>query len=660
MYNLDGEDEIELTHGGRALSSLGYLEESDSDSEQNHFSDAEEEEFGGFTKVETPEGQDPEDRYKSKSDVMKEVISKSKYYRYMTQKEQEERMELTSQLDKEFDEIRDLLEFQTKKEEEEVVEEKDKDEENVESSKDADYDRLAKLLSRPGIKKAMPSDPLKDEEERQRIKEEQLKKLEEERLARMEGKEVAKKEVRFSADDLDDYSTRQWLPDGHELGDDEDEYPESQNKRRKFDDDEDERPSKVRPLKESKKVSLRERYGQLVDEIIEKASDILQVKTDDEVKNIIADCHMLSIEVYDIASQIKDDLVKVSRDSVKELHKSFIEQLDQGSDSVVLPLSGIFIAQLLGNVWSITDRRHHVLSPLIISLGSMISLSKIQSKQDMVLYQLLLNLFYNNVEGPKRSSTEAINAIITLLTRFVTANDQKIEIQNLKLSPLLAVNDSLFKVSSIKTLKTSKDIIKPLSLLVLSEEDEEVSDVLKLQFVHTLLNLLTQYMSLYEDEVGFIDLFELTSGIVTKVSKVFNLPTALKGKCNNYTKKATAIIKSLKSKRYALQQFAKKPESISLLTPDFQERYFGTKVSETKAKRDEKKLRKKYKSEQRGAEKELRKDSQFIADIKLKKQVKADNLRNQRTKDAFKFFENQQREANEHQRNKKRKSLSGL
>lgn len=640
LYNLDDEEEVELTHGGRSLSSLSYFEESSDSDERDHLEDEEDgDDFGGLTKVDTPEDYDPESKYKTKGDIMKEVISKSKFYKYMNQKEQEERMALVKQLDDEFDEIKDLLDYQPKKEDGESGT-------TEEPQEETDYDRLVKLLSRPGVKKGIALDPLKDEEEKQRVEAERKQQLEIERLARMDGEVPKQPVVQFSADDLDDYSTRKYL------GDDFADKPET-NKRRKTEETTD------RPLKESKKISLKERYNELIEEIISKTDEIYVAVSNEEIKKIVSDCHTLGLEIYDICSQITEEIAVASRDFVKVLHKSFIQNLENGTSGVPT-LEGIFLSRLMGHMWSITDRRHHVLTPLVISLGSMLAISKVESKKDMVLYLLHINLFYSFVEGAKRFSTEPINALLTILDLFVEVNSKKQDEEDkIKLTPLLSLKPTLLKIDKIKSFTKKTEISDPISLLHLNNDDAP-SDLLKLQFVYSALNMLQQYMDLYKNEIGCIPLFEMTQEAVERLQKVTNIPKVIKEKCVSYIKYAQSIVSQLKSHRYPLQQFTKKPESISQLTPDFQERYFGTKVTENKAKRDAKKLVKKFKSEQRGAEKELRKDSQFIANLKLQKQLKADKERNLKTKDAFKFFENQQREANELKRSKKRKSVSGL
>ncbi|EPQ28256.1 uncharacterized protein PFL1_04083 [Pseudozyma flocculosa PF-1] len=106
MFNLnDGDDEV-LTHYGQSLSGFDDLADiglPDEDDEgnmdgANH--------FGGFD--EDGEDDDP-DRVKTKAEVMREVMAKSKFHKLERQKIRDEDEELRMQLDDDLGGIRDLL-----------------------------------------------------------------------------------------------------------------------------------------------------------------------------------------------------------------------------------------------------------------------------------------------------------------------------------------------------------------------------------------------------------------------------------------------------------------------------------------------------------------------------------------------------------------------
>ncbi|RUP49341.1 nucleolar protein 14 [Jimgerdemannia flammicorona] len=111
LFNLD--DDEDLTHYGQSLANIDDFDEADlglSDEDDKGTIDNEtvsRSHFGGF--VEPPSEVDAERHKKSKGEVMKEVITKSKFFKHERQKEKEEDEDLRKELDDGLDDIRDLL-----------------------------------------------------------------------------------------------------------------------------------------------------------------------------------------------------------------------------------------------------------------------------------------------------------------------------------------------------------------------------------------------------------------------------------------------------------------------------------------------------------------------------------------------------------------------
>lgn len=109
-FNL--EDDVDLTHYGQSLSKLddfddvGFKLDSDEEDAEGQIGGdtVKASHFGGFGS----ENEDTE-RPKSKSEVMAEVIAKSKEHKALRQKQQEEANDVRHQLDRELDTIRNLL-----------------------------------------------------------------------------------------------------------------------------------------------------------------------------------------------------------------------------------------------------------------------------------------------------------------------------------------------------------------------------------------------------------------------------------------------------------------------------------------------------------------------------------------------------------------------
>ncbi|KAG0671071.1 nucleolar complex protein 14 [Maudiozyma exigua] len=214
LYNLDDDENIygddaespnpfdlTLTHGGVALSTdEGFMDEDNgfSNKRGNDYSDAED---GNALGSSGPA------RKKTKAEVMKEVIAKSKYYKQERQKTQAALEDKIDDLDEDFDDVMSaLMTTQTKKN---PIQPK--------SEVDLEYDTKFRELN--SDQRAVPSDRTKTDEELKNEAEEKKKKLEQQRLDRMKGMVEDEEGEEKGVEDLDD---------GFWSNDDEDEHNENE------------------------------------------------------------------------------------------------------------------------------------------------------------------------------------------------------------------------------------------------------------------------------------------------------------------------------------------------------------------------------------------------------------------------------------------------
>lgn len=244
MFNL--EEEADLTHYGQSLAGLddfdetelGYSDDNDDENRGGISGDiVGHSHFGGFD--EAPEETHEDGRPKTKAEIMKEVIAKSKFHKHERQKEKEEMDDITKELDDELEDIRGLLGFSDQAAEERrpkraplpsqkssaaraldrmADEEKerlkaDKESGILDQGFDDSYDKHIRELAFD--RRAKPQDRMKTEEEIAQEEVEKLEKAEKARKRRMEGLAEDEEEKEMSgykkrrkavpaADDLDD------------------------------------------------------------------------------------------------------------------------------------------------------------------------------------------------------------------------------------------------------------------------------------------------------------------------------------------------------------------------------------------------------------------------------------------------------------------------
>ncbi|KAE8145134.1 putative rRNA maturation protein [Aspergillus avenaceus] len=232
MFNLEeDEEEFQLTHKGQSLLDVeqddfqeGDLGEMDdmSDSEtarkRKRFleDDGEVDDMEGLADEEIVE---PE-RKKSKHEVMKEVIAKSKFHKFERQKAKEDDDDIREELDKGLPDLFDMLRGvkpPTKPEppKNDLTAMNPDRAALLDGTADMDaekeYDQRLKQLTFD--QRSKPTDRTKTEEEKAEEEAERLKNLEEERLRRMRGEEISEDEEESEAEEGSEMSEDESIPD---------------------------------------------------------------------------------------------------------------------------------------------------------------------------------------------------------------------------------------------------------------------------------------------------------------------------------------------------------------------------------------------------------------------------------------------------------------
>ncbi|BDD57892.1 hypothetical protein MAP00_003216 [Monascus purpureus] len=222
MFNLEEEEEeIVLTHKGQSLDLDGAMDRDDfqDDLEEEDISGDETPrkrkraiaEDGGMEVYEENSDEEQPERKKSKHEVMKEVIAKSKFYKHQRQMAKEDDEDMREELDKELPNLFSMLRGVPPPPKQELTKE-DSESMNPErvallngaSKPDAnkEYDQRLKQLTFD--KRSQPTDRTKTEEEKAEEEAQRLKELEEERLRRMRGEEMSDDEDEAGDDDASD------------------------------------------------------------------------------------------------------------------------------------------------------------------------------------------------------------------------------------------------------------------------------------------------------------------------------------------------------------------------------------------------------------------------------------------------------------------------
>ncbi|KAI8979383.1 nucleolar protein 14 [Mycotypha africana] len=299
MFNLDDDDEdFNLTHYGQSLSTmddfddagLGLSDDEEDGRKQMDANIVSQLHFGGFDDERSTE---ESERHKSKNEVMKEIIAKSKMHKLERQQAKQEDEALREDLDEELNDIRGLLETKAtaprkplpsqsalfKRAEAEGEEDKEKSKLDQSLEEYSEYDVALRELALE--RRAYATDRTKTEEEIALEEKEKLEKAERARQRRMEGldsddeeNDISKVEREFEMD----------LDEEEEEGDEDEDEEEEEEDEEEEEEDEDE--SDIEDLYEDEEIEkekvMREAPGDAMEE--EEDADMNEFGADGTVK----------------------------------------------------------------------------------------------------------------------------------------------------------------------------------------------------------------------------------------------------------------------------------------------------------------------------------------------------------------------------------------
>ncbi|KAF5100715.1 hypothetical protein D0Z03_000757 [Geotrichum reessii] len=693
LFNLDDDDDDDtyadgmggnefLTHGGRALELNDDFDEGDlglsiSDDEETQ---RELREIRNKRKRLAEGGSIEEEeeapKKKTRDEVMKEVIAKSKMYKHERQMaRQEDQNEIDKLDDKEvfsdlMSELREAGSFNPK----ETIQPVDKDEEYEQQVRAFAFD-----------KRAVPADRTKTDEEIAREKAAKLQELERKRLARMNGEEVSDDESNSSESEAEESEAPEYGNVDEELNDAEafglkhntkQSYSENEDEDimgnykiegdfHDFSGEEDEEKTEDSIKKKSKvekdvpgskgtaytyecpesvddlidifaKYPAKE-YPIIIDRILtlyhpsldkenkEKNSVLANVlaeylmvagndKPKDTDKDITPVLNKLVSQLQTLAGKYNESLSEFFREKLNEaeshLQKSLESKKTSASKKTQSP-SYLFLFTLIGLIYSTSDHFHQVVTPASLLIGQHLSQNKIRNLGDLFsgLYLCATVLSYQRLG--KRYVPEVIQflakAVAMLAPEPAKHLPKDILIVQSQTEDIASQEYRKFSASS----KVVKKLLKGNNRLALRDVLDINTDANQKKFSALLYNetcrLVSAFFTLWSDKLSTIEMFTPFVELVTVTNN------------DAVVTKIQKLLKFAQQTREPLLLQAHRPIPIASNIPKFEENYSVDKKSydPDQSRQEISKLKAAIKKERKGALRELRKDSQFVARQKI-------------------------------------------
>ncbi|KAL3230165.1 Nucleolar complex protein 14 [Nakaseomyces bracarensis] len=555
-------------------------------------------------------------RKKTKAEVMKEIIAKSKFHKHERQEAQRKMEDNIDELDDDFEDVMaELMTTQpTKKKEEEVGE------------NEKDYDIKVKELLME--KRAAPADRTKTEEELQKEADEKRQQLEEQRLNRMKGMVEDEEGEEKGVEDLDDgfWGSDSENEDADEIANSDDDVDfnvdsagnESHKPRKKL----------AISCPQSQEEMLNELKGTPLIDQPSHIKDIIkayQPKLAEGNKEKLAQFSkillrymiFLANQKYDSDIETFDKTQDQFLSILKKLSEKYNQAISEECRSYITNIQArfkkfnfsafstgdILFFLIVGILFSTSDQYHLVGTPAQILLSEFLEQIRFKSTKRIAVGAIIMRLIIKYQRLPRRYVPE--------ITYFIQKSLISLLIKEKDI-------DSDFplpiRLDSFELGITSKDPVLPeqgiIHLHELFSKDNIDEEKLKLNILANIFEDLDKMLGNYwNDKAAFTELCDTIQPILKIYSERYpNISTV------------TKIIEKLQRMKklnthYPLTLQAHRPTAIPSYAPKFEENFNPEKKSyDTDATRNEvNRMKAQLKKERKFTMKELRKDTKFEA-----------------------------------------------
>ncbi|CAG8519627.1 9906_t:CDS:10 [Cetraspora pellucida] len=587
IFNLEDDD---LTHYGQSLSLIDDFDEPDlllNDEDDTGTIDhdtVDKGHFGGFEDEQNDDESEP--KKKSKAEVMKEVIAKSKMYKHERQLEKDEDERMRNELDNDLDEIRNLISLPKPRADPLPTQEAAFRNTNPKTSdKDDTYDRYVRELALD--RRTRPTDRTKSGEEIALEEKEKLEKLEMAQKRRMEGLDPepdddsvkSKKQKRASTTDYVDDYTKIYLD-----------------------------------------LAVLTDYA------------LCRAQENPVPMHLI---NKLVGRIFDLAQQGPESATEYFVSKVVAMENSLKKKLSssklKNSKSMFPTISEFILLRIISQIFPTSDFRHPVVTPALLLMAQYLAQCPFSNGLDLVSGLFLCNLMHEYQILSKRIIPEALNFLFIALVH-------------------LAPQDTFNSVESIPGIfPFSGKFVPNLQI----KNTVHVDDASPLDFSR-LLGVVNKNennrLDVFDDDAfrsapAFAELFSPAS----KIIDAYPLD-----KFSSAIKTLERLQRFSKKSRKPLELQHHRPIPLPTYTPKFQENFSIDKhYDPDKERANLNKLKAQYKKERKGAIRELRKDSIYIAHHNLKKVKEKDAIYRKRINSIMGILETEQGEKKAYEKAKK-------
>ncbi|XP_070540572.1 nucleolar protein 14-like [Ptychodera flava] len=354
--------------------------------------------------------------------------------------------------------------------------------------------------------------------------------------------------------------------------------------------------------------------------------------------------------LYELSQQSPQKSAEVVQSVIVERYEDFDSVCEKKGSGKYPGLDSLLYFKLVSLLFPTSDFSHSVVTPTMLYMGQILTHCQPINCKDVAAGLFICNLFLQYIRLSRRYVPEALNYLRGVL--FLATKKEASEIHNLTQPFKLRSKYNDILVLSPGT-DTREMVPQPLSILDVfgtQTPGELQTDSFLISALSTCLQLLQQYAELYTLLPSYREIFRPIQSALVKLN-VDAYPQTVK---EQYHKLKEQISSQDNRQMKFLVKEKKKPTSIRFFEPKIEEDYDMDSKRKNKNKKmnESQKLVHRHRREMKGAIREIRKDSQFLARQKIQEQLERDAERKQKLRELHHMLGTQEGEFKQLQRKK--------
>ncbi|XP_039140314.1 nucleolar protein 14 [Dioscorea cayenensis subsp. rotundata] len=330
-----------------------------------------------------------------------------------------------------------------------------------------------------------------------------------------------------------------------------------------------------------------------------------------------------------------------ARERLSHIRTRFCTDIKLQDKSSWPSLKTLLLLRLWSLVFPCSDFRHAVMTPAALLMCEYLMRCSIVSGQDIVVGSFLCSMMLNVCKQSHKFCPEALNFLQVLLISAIDLKPGRKNLSQMYHTIELKTTKPWLRICSQESEVHALDFFEVMNME--AESTYFSSDDFRASVLAFMAEILKGFISIYEGLSSFTEIFSPISGLLLAVLQNDNIPQLLRNNLEDiveFIKKKTDEHQKL---RQPLQMRKQKPEPIKLLNPKFEEDFVkGRDYDPDRERAEMKKMKKRLKSEKKGAMRELRKDNHYLFQVKQKDRMREEEERTEKYGKAMAFLQEQE------------------